>query len=428
MKKIHTLIFLISVLLACKNNDPVLIKSSEKIIEKFSFQTVKADAIIDNIEKKITVVLPAGIDITKLTPTIIFSTKAILSPASSIEQNFTKPISYTITAEDGTSVVYNVVLTVILHAPSKPVISKATSSYIKLEWGKLEGAKKYNLYRNGFLIYKGDSLTYEDLTVLPETSYSYSLSYSDDKEESPKSETLVVKTLKKSILDVVDDPFYAEYLPYEWSSSVSDKDNLYYYYLKFDNSKTELNYRNIYTRIYTGRSSEMISINYKFKILKDIIYVYSEYYKKYIEFYRIERINEEQFKAYSIFEGYNGSTESYVGIFYRKYFVEKSSDEVIKNSTIKSYISGIWKEVENSQSYAPDKNISYDFSAKKNFFWKNYETYDGIKKSEKYEFKIDEESNFYYRRWDVGTSWTTEKIKFDTGSNRLLVGSKKWFR
>ncbi|WP_240927986.1 beta strand repeat-containing protein [Cellulophaga sp. Z1A5H] len=60
------------------------------------------------------ITLPAGTDVTALSPTIVHEGNSI-SPASGVAQNFTSPVEYTVTAADGTTKVYTV--TVTLAAP-----------------------------------------------------------------------------------------------------------------------------------------------------------------------------------------------------------------------------------------------------------------------------------------------------------------------
>jgi hypothetical protein len=55
----------------------------------------------------ITITAPYGTDVTKLAPTIIFSGKS-MSPASGVEQDFTNPVIYTVTADDGSEKSYTV--------------------------------------------------------------------------------------------------------------------------------------------------------------------------------------------------------------------------------------------------------------------------------------------------------------------------------
>lgn len=79
-------------------------KSSEKDITGFMVENVNG-TVSGNA---ITVTLPAGTDVTALAPVIQISDKATVSPASGTVQDFTNPVEYTVTAEDGTVQIYNV--------------------------------------------------------------------------------------------------------------------------------------------------------------------------------------------------------------------------------------------------------------------------------------------------------------------------------
>ncbi|MBB3836320.1 outer membrane protein assembly factor BamB [Runella defluvii] len=85
-------------------------KSSAKDITKFSFAALSpaVDATIDATAKTISATVPAATDLTKLVPTITISDKATISPATGIAQDFSKEVSYTVTAEDASTQVYKV--------------------------------------------------------------------------------------------------------------------------------------------------------------------------------------------------------------------------------------------------------------------------------------------------------------------------------
>ena len=87
-------------------------KSSEKQITAFSFATPQAVGVINEAAKTIAVAVPAGTDVTALSPSITVSDKATVSPASGVKQNFTNPVTYTVKAEDGSTVNYIVTVTV----------------------------------------------------------------------------------------------------------------------------------------------------------------------------------------------------------------------------------------------------------------------------------------------------------------------------
>jgi len=87
-------------------------KSSEKEIVGFSFAAQSAVGVIDKSAKSIAVKVPSGTDVSKLTPTIEVSKKASVSPSSGEVQNFKNSVKYTVTAEDGSTEVYTVKVTV----------------------------------------------------------------------------------------------------------------------------------------------------------------------------------------------------------------------------------------------------------------------------------------------------------------------------
>ena len=101
---------IIASILSCEKNNsptptkpPAPTKSSEKQITEFKFAALNpvVSAVIDQTTRKISANVPASL--TALIPTISLSDKAILSPASGVVQNFNKPVSYTVTAEDGST-------------------------------------------------------------------------------------------------------------------------------------------------------------------------------------------------------------------------------------------------------------------------------------------------------------------------------------
>ncbi|MFA9370538.1 MAG: DUF5018 domain-containing protein [Labilibaculum antarcticum] len=76
-------------------------KSSEMEILAFTFNQLnpKVNAVISG--SSIHIVVPYGIDVSNLVPLIDISDEASISPVASLKQNFTIPVKYTVTAEDG---------------------------------------------------------------------------------------------------------------------------------------------------------------------------------------------------------------------------------------------------------------------------------------------------------------------------------------
>lgn len=150
---------------ACKKDDPtptppattptttppVVTKSSAKDITKFSFAALSpvVDATIDATAKTITATVPAATDVTKLVPTITISDKATVSPASGVATDFSKEVSYTVTAEDASVVVWKVgiskaISTVGGTVNSQNVIYLTKELYdIKDQYSKPTGSGRY---------------------------------------------------------------------------------------------------------------------------------------------------------------------------------------------------------------------------------------------------------------------------------------------
>jgi hypothetical protein len=86
--------------------------NSAKAITAFNFPSpVNGMGDIDEGDKTITVTVPYGTDVTGLIPAITVSPGASVNPASGEAQNFTNPVSYKVTAADGTTQTYEVTVT-----------------------------------------------------------------------------------------------------------------------------------------------------------------------------------------------------------------------------------------------------------------------------------------------------------------------------
>ena len=85
--------------------------SSECAITAFAIG--EASGTITDADHTIAVEVPNGTDVTELAPTITVSTGATVAPASGTETDFTDPVEFTVTAEDGTTTcTYTVTVTV----------------------------------------------------------------------------------------------------------------------------------------------------------------------------------------------------------------------------------------------------------------------------------------------------------------------------
>jgi hypothetical protein len=131
-------------LISCKKTDPVVTpggttttpgsntttsgttKSSAKDILGFEFGalTPAVKATIDATSKSIAATVPATTDVTKLAPAISLSPNATVSPASGVAQDFSKVVTYTVTAEDGTTQAYTVTVS---KAPATSSVCRVVS-------------------------------------------------------------------------------------------------------------------------------------------------------------------------------------------------------------------------------------------------------------------------------------------------------------
>jgi len=83
---------------------------NEKSILSFTVDGVEGN--INEIAKTVTLLMPEGTDVTNLVPYIEVSEGATVSPASGESQDFTNPVDYTVTAMNGTTAVYSVLVSV----------------------------------------------------------------------------------------------------------------------------------------------------------------------------------------------------------------------------------------------------------------------------------------------------------------------------
>ena len=109
----------------------------------------------------------------------------------------------------------------IPNTPNAPTVTaNDDSTKMNISWTNIEGATEYILYRDGTEIYRGNSTTYEDNELAPNTAYAYTLKAKNESGESPEgsSETkytrannplsIIVtgKTSSTATLDITNDP------------------------------------------------------------------------------------------------------------------------------------------------------------------------------------------------------------------------------
>ena len=105
LKQLFFLFVCLTVLAGCKKKRPVL--SSAKSITSFVFRSSENPSLNNSITAVIsadTIYLDvaASVDLSSLKPTIVHTGKSI-APASALPQNFSSPVVYTVTAEDGST-------------------------------------------------------------------------------------------------------------------------------------------------------------------------------------------------------------------------------------------------------------------------------------------------------------------------------------
>jgi len=95
-------------------------QSSEKSISSFTLSGLNpvVNGAIDNTNYTVSLTVPTGTDVTTLIPSISVSDYATVSPSSNVAQDFTNPVTYTVTAQDGSTQAYTVTVTVAGSTPT----------------------------------------------------------------------------------------------------------------------------------------------------------------------------------------------------------------------------------------------------------------------------------------------------------------------
>jgi hypothetical protein len=86
-------------------------QSSEADIVDFMLAEQTAPATIDAGDQTVAIEVGFSVDLTDLTPTITVSDGASIDPESGVAQDFTNPVTYTVTAEDNTEKTWTVTVT-----------------------------------------------------------------------------------------------------------------------------------------------------------------------------------------------------------------------------------------------------------------------------------------------------------------------------
>lgn len=93
---------------ACDVMEEPFIEGAEDEKMILSFEVNDVIGTVDEGAKTVRLDFPEGTDVSHLTPTIVISTYATITPASGVPQDFTEPVCYTVTAKNGTTAEYRV--------------------------------------------------------------------------------------------------------------------------------------------------------------------------------------------------------------------------------------------------------------------------------------------------------------------------------
>lgn len=95
--------------------------NTETSITSFDFATPAVTGTVDNTAHTVALTVPFGTTVTSLTPTIVLATGATISPNTGVATDFTNPVTYTVTAQDGTTQqTYTVTVTVAADTTPAP--------------------------------------------------------------------------------------------------------------------------------------------------------------------------------------------------------------------------------------------------------------------------------------------------------------------
>jgi len=107
-KLLAALIIMLSVV-SCSGDDDKSLSTDKQII---AFTINSIEGIIDETGKTITLTLSEGTDVTQLKPVITLPEGARVLPSSEVLIDFSNPVQYTVTAQDGTTQIYTVTVSV----------------------------------------------------------------------------------------------------------------------------------------------------------------------------------------------------------------------------------------------------------------------------------------------------------------------------
>ncbi len=172
--KLLVLGMVLGFLMACGKDEPTPepVKSSEKQITVFRFTGIENNGVtvnivgeIDEQGKTIAIEMPSTTEITALEPELEVPDMAVYEPTG--PQDFSTPINYTVTAEDGTIRTYLVTVEVALSQKEILLLISAANPGNILDWKETDNLSDWEeviLDGNGNIIWLG--LEERSLTIL----------------------------------------------------------------------------------------------------------------------------------------------------------------------------------------------------------------------------------------------------------------------
>lgn len=135
-------------LVACKTSIDTQPASTGKAINSFIFTNAATPVtgVVDSVIHTIRATVPVGTDLTKLLPAITLSPNAIVTPGSAVSQDFSKPVSYTVTSMEGLSQSYTVTVSVastITNGGSLLYMGSGSGNFFAIDGGT--GAVKWRV-------------------------------------------------------------------------------------------------------------------------------------------------------------------------------------------------------------------------------------------------------------------------------------------
>ncbi len=129
------------------------VSESMKQLLGFHFTTVPAMPVTDPSALTITASVPYGTDVTALVASFVLAGKSVavsgVAQVSEVTANdFTRPVSYVVTAMDGSTATYVVTVTASAVAPAAPTGVQAVAGFAQAQvsWTASDGAWSYSVY------------------------------------------------------------------------------------------------------------------------------------------------------------------------------------------------------------------------------------------------------------------------------------------